>query len=292
MLNIPSIYFTSDILHRLEYSEDYFETNKYKIKMPGQLKLLLNEIRFLTEGVEIQNMSDKKFTVLYIGSGKGYHIPLLISLYEKYDIHWIFFDPNGHCDKLYEYKKLSTKKIDIYDEYFTDKNIEEFKHIDNLLFISDIRSTINCKKDLVDVSPSTKDLLHDYKIQNNVLKQLNPLFSLVKFRMPFPDDWDESYEFEKPIGSEYIQAFTKNTSNEFRIFINSTIVFETIKNIEELKKYEEKFSWYNREYRIQTENDLNIAYYIFKNYYNIELPSKNIKRKDIIKFLITIQRSY
>ncbi|QKE44555.1 putative poly(A) polymerase small subunit [Yalta virus] len=293
MLKAPSIYNIEDIAHSAKYNPEPIEGPRYRIKMSGQLKLLLVEIRFLTEDVEIQTMPDKKFTVLYLGSGKGYHIPLLISLYEKYNIDWVFFDPNGHCSKLYEYKKLSSANIDIRDEYFTDKSIEEFKKIDNLLLINDIRTTKSNNNELVDTSPSTNDLLADYILQNNILKQLKPLFSLLKFRMPFPDDeWKEGLEFDKPVGKEYIQAFQKPASSEFRIFINSNIVFETVNTVEELKKYEEKFSWYNREYRFQKQNDLNIAYYIFQNYYNVEIPGKKINRKDIVKFLTTIQKSY
>lgn len=292
MFKQPSIYTVDNILHRTEYNDEPLEGPRYRIKMPGQLKLLLTEIRFLTEDVEIHTMPNKKFTLLYLGSGKGFHIPFLISLYEKYNIEWVFFDPNGHCDKLYDYKKLSKTKIDIRDEYFTDKNIEEFKNIENLLFISDIRTTASNKDELVDLSPTTDNLISDYRLQNNVLKQIKPLFSLLKFRVPFPDDWQDGFEFEKPVGKEYIQAFQKPTSTEFRIFLNSSFVFEKINNIDELKKYEEKFSWYNREYRFKHNNDLNIAYYIFQNYYNIEAPIKKINRKDIIKFLTTIQKSY
>lgn len=292
MFKRPSIYTVDNILHRIEYNDKPLEGPRYRIKMPGQLKLLLTEIRFLTEDVEIHTMSDKKFTLLYLGSGKGFHIPFLITLYEKYNIEWVFFDPNGHCDKLYDYQKLTKTKIDIRDEYFTDKNIEEFKNIENLLFISDIRTTASNKNELVDLSPSTDNLISDYILQNNVLKQIKPMFSLLKFRVPFPDDWQNGFEFEKPIGKEYIQAFQKPTSTEFRIFLNSSFVFEKINTVDELKKYEEKFSWYNREYRFQHNNDLNIAYNIFQNYYNVEVPGKRIYRKDIIKFLTTIQKSY
>lgn len=292
MLKRPNIYDVEDIKQQTEYIEKQIKNPYYFIKMPGQLKLLLNEIRFLTEDIEIHNMKDKKFTLLYIGSGKGYHIPYLITLYEHYNIEWVFFDPNGHCEKLYEYQKLSKAKIIIRDEYFTDSNIEEFKNTENIILISDIRSTSSSKDQLVDVSPETKDLLFDYKLQNNILKELKPLFSLLKFRMPFPTDWKDGYEFEKPIGKEYIQAFQKTTSAECRIFLNSVVVFENINNIEKLKEYEEKLFWYNNYYRFQHNNDLNIAHYIFQNYYNAEVPKKIINRKDIIKFLTKIHTTY
>lgn len=292
MLKKPDIYNVDDILYSLKYSENELKEKNYGFKMKGQLKLLLSEIRFLTEEVEIQNLKEKHFTLLYIGSGKGYHIPLLINLYENYDIDWVFFDPSGHCEKLHETKRLSKKKITIRDEYFLDNDINEFKDIENLLFISDIRSTESSKEEIVTSEPTTKNLLFDYDLQNRIIKELKPMFSLLKFRMPFPNDWEAEYSFEKPIGKECLQAFTKPSSTEFRIFLNSIITFEKIENIDELKKYEERFSWYNRIYRIEKENDLNIAYYIFSNYYKTELVEKKIKRKDIVKFLKTIQKSY
>lgn len=291
-MNKPDIYTVDDIPYSSPYSDKEIKGYGYRIKMQGQLKLLINEIRFLTEDIEIHNMKDKEFTIVYIGSGKGFHIPFLIKLYEKYNINWVFFDPNGHCDKLYEFQKLSDKNITIRDELFLDNNIEEFRNVENLILISDIRSTQSTRDNLLDIDPKTQDLLNDYKIQNNFLKELKPMFSLLKFRLPFPDDWKDGYSFEKPIGKEYMQAFQKRASTEFRIFLNSVIVFTTIDSTEELIKYEEKFSWYNRHYRIPHQNDLDIAYYVFQNYYNIEVPSKQIKKKEILKFLNTIQYSY
>lgn len=292
MLKKPVIYNVDDILYSLTYSENKLKEKNYGFKMKGQLKLLLSEIRFLTEEVEIQNLKEKHFTFLYIGSGKGYHIPLLISLYEKYNIDWVFFDPIGHCEKLHEYKHLSKKKIIIRDELFSEQGINEFKDVENLLFVSDIRSTESNKTGNVSTEPTTENLLFDYGLQNKIIKELSPMFSLLKFRMPFPDDWREGDSFEKPIGKECLQAFTKPSSTEFRIFLNSVIAFEKIEKKDELNKYEEKFSWYNRIYRPEKENDLNIAHYIFSNYYNTELLEKNIKRRDIVKFLKTIQKSY
>merc|ERR1711916_204144 len=132
MLKKPDIYNFDDILYSMSYSENALTEKNYGLKMKGQLKLLLSEIRFLTEEVEIQNLKDKHFTFLYIGSGKGYHIPLLINLYDKYDIDWVFFDPSGHCEKLHECKRLSKKKITIRDDFFLEQDIKEFKDIENL----------------------------------------------------------------------------------------------------------------------------------------------------------------
>lgn len=290
--NQPAIYTVEDIEYSLKYQENNNRKDLYNIHMNGQVKLLLNEIRFLNEDVEMKNFINDKIRILYIGSGKGFHIPYLIQLYNKYDIIWEFYDPNGHCDNLNKIEKKNPQKIKIHNTYFTDKNIEYYKYNERkLIFISDIRSIDENKKE-----PSTINLLNDYQLQNNILIQLKPMFSLVKFRMPFPDDWKTEYNFLKPIGKEYIQAFTKPSSTEFRIFINSIITFEKISSPSVLKKYEEKLYWYNNVYRITNKNDLVIASYIINEYNKTEknnyLPMINYDSTNIINHINQITTTF
>lgn len=267
----PPYYYINDIKYLAKYKPNNQMDYYYKFKKQGQLKLFLNEIRFLTESIEIQNFAKDKFILLYIGSGKGYHILSLIKLYEKYNIKWILYDPNGHCKDLYNYRDNNPTKLIINDTYFLDDNIKEFVVPDQtkFIFISDIRSVDPNKSE-----PTTKNLLFDYNIQNNILSKLNPDFSLIKFRLPFPDQWDKTQVFYKPVGEEYIQAFTKNTSTEFRIFINSTITYQRISKPYILTNYEEKFSWYNNNCRFIKKTDLQIAIHILNLYNKIE--NKNV----------------
>lgn len=270
--NKPEYYFVDDIKYYLKYQPKLHNEHRYySFAKQGQLKLLLNEIRFLTEDVEIHNFINQKFIILYIGSGKGYHIPPLIKLYEKYNIKWILYDPNGHCNELYNYRDQNPTKIEINDTYFLDKDIENFIIPSDykFLFLSDIRSVEDNKKE-----PSTHNLLFDYNIQNNILSKLKPDFSLIKFRMPFPDQWDKSQIFYKPVGREYIQAFSPNSSTEFRIFLNSIPTFQKISKNNILKDYEEKFSWYNNNCRFIKKTDLKIAIHVLNVYDKIE--KKNI----------------
>lgn len=264
----PKYYFVSNINYYLKYIPSNKERHYFykDLQKQGQLKLLLNEIRFFSEDLEIHNFKEEDFILLYIGSGKGYHIPVLIDMYKKYKIKWILYDPSGHCDELIKLSKEIPSKLVIYNTLFTDKDIEDFIVPKNykFIFISDIRSV-----DDNATEPTTSNLLFDYKLQNNIITKLNPDFSLVKFRMPFPDQWNLQV-FYKPVGKEYIQAFTKNNSTEFRIFLNSLNTFQRISNIKSLIKYEELFSWYNNIYRFQKKNDLLIAIHILNLYNKVE----------------------
>lgn len=285
----PKYYEVKDLIMKKLYvpSKSYKHyTSNYGIEKPGQLKLLLNEIRFLTEDVEIQNYPKNTFSILYIGSGKGFHIPYLINMYKKYNINWYFYDPNGHCESLINIKSsknsedLKDNNINIFNDLFLEKDINLFKNIDRkLLFISDIRTS-----DSDSDEPKTKNLLNDYKLQNDILEKLNPLFSLIKFRYPFPDDWEDTYKLlkpESPSSKEYIQSFLKNDSNEIRLFLTSGISFVCIKK-EIFEEMEQKFAWYNTTQRnlnkklAYKDNDFIIASYIIDLYNIIENKNKDV----------------
>jgi len=276
----PKYYYFEDIDRTMYYSpkekENVFQ-KKYKFRKPGQLKLLINEIRFLTQDVKIQNYANDLFDILYIGSGKGFHIPYLIRMYSHYNINWYFFDPNGHCEELNNMAEKSKKdrkenKIFIYDTYFEESAFNLFRNNNrNLLFISDIRTADTDKE------PATINLLFDYELQRKTIEALTPMFSLLKFRMPFPDDWKEEYENKLifPTGKNYLQAFLPNDSAEFRIFINSTAGFKAV-NIETLREFESKFMWYNSVERRNITNDLEIAGYVIDTYNKIENKTKRV----------------
>lgn len=280
------LYFNFDDINK---SEKYVKFDKSyhlysDIKKNGQMKLLINEIRFLSCDVEIHNLENNKFILLYIGSGKGYHIPILIDMYKKYDIIWVFYDPVGHCRKLSDLH--NDKTIFVRNKYFLEEDIEEFKNKNRqILFISDIRTVDEDKSE-----PTTKNLYNDYVLQNNILEKLKPDFSLLKYRVPFIDDWDNTLEFLKPKGKEYIQSFTKNDSCEFRIFLSSIVIYEKLNEVA-LKTYEDKFYWYNTNYRIEKKNDLQIALYVL-NVYNTNENKILIQKYFITQYLKNIANTF
>lgn len=237
-----------DINERLEYNDKYKNKN-YKNIHYGQLKLLLNEFRFLN-GIDIVEYSKNKeeINLLYIGSGKGFHIPILINSLKaniNNNINWFFYDPNGHCKTLENWN--NGININIRNKLFTENDIIHFKNKNNIIFISDIRTSSGKE-------PTISNLLYDYQLQNYILEELKPDYSNLKCRYPFPDnEWFTSYgtdfKFKFPIGVEYIQSFTPLYSSELRLLLRKEFIYKDV-DTEVIQEYEEKMFWYNTEFRV------------------------------------------
>ncbi|CCU55673.1 poly(A) polymerase small subunit VP39 [Choristoneura biennis entomopoxvirus] len=287
MSYMPQYYYIHDINIEIDYDKNFNPNYAFNFRKQGQMKLLMNEIRFLSEDVEIsKNYKNKNINILYIGSGKGYHIPVLIDMYSTYNINWYLYDPTGHCDKLYNMEKKN-KNIKIHDTIFNKSDVEKYESMNNLLFISDIRTI-----DDDNIEPTTKNLIHDYDLQNYILKELRPI-SLIKQRDPFPDDWDDSYKLSIPDGKEYIQCFQKYDSAEYRIFISGITTFTDI-NADILNKrgLDRKLAWYNMKYRFKYDNDYKIAYRILNKYMKTEnkpiLKYNHINKNNISNIIKSI----
>lgn len=263
----------SDLSECMVYSDNNSK-NMFNFNRRGQLKLLLSEIRFLTCGVEIHHSPKEKYIFLYIGSGKGYHIPVLMDMYKKYDIEWHFFDPNGHCLELNNLAETNNK-IKIHDTLFLEENINYYKNRSGkLLFVSDIRTDNN---NIV----TSKNVIFDNKLQNMIIKELKPSFSLLKGRLPFPDEFFESFEI--PVGQTYLQPFNKPSSTEHRIFLGPNVVYKKVTK-SDLSEYEEKFFYYNSVIRPRFKNDLLITRYTYEAYFRAEGNNSN-EGVDVLKYI-------
>lgn len=263
-LSQPLYYWVNNIKGSAKYKPHNKRTKHlYSFKLQGQLKLLLNEIRFLTDSIKIHNRKvNERYIILYIGSAPGLHIPYLRKLYSKYNIEWHLYDKTPHCNEIVQtFKKPNM----VNSAYFLEKDIEFFlrkKRTHTILFISDIRTTTSSKSE-----PTTQNLIEDYKLQWNIVKKLRPEFSLLKFRLPFPDDWKDGIFFNFPYGEQYLQAFTDRSSNEFRIVVKeNNITGKLIFTKKILIEYEERFAFYNQEYRYKYSADLVLAAYILNLY--------------------------
>ncbi|AAC97833.1 ORF MSV041 putative poly(A) polymerase small subunit PAP-S homolog (vaccinia J3R), similar to GB:L22579 [Melanoplus sanguinipes entomopoxvirus] len=263
----PNVLIFDNINNQLKY-----KPNNVSNKHPGQLKLLMTELQFFNNcNIDALNSKDRPIYVLYIGSGRGYHLIKLLDLYKDYNIKWYFYDPSGHCISL----ERMSQYVSINNDYFTEKNINEFKNKKPLLFISDIRSTDGSE-------PRTKNLIDDYKIQNNIVLNLRPLYSLLKFRYPFPDDFPPEIENEVYVdGIKFLQPFCGPQSTEMRIFVSEQNIILKNFSKEESILFEEKMYYYNKNYRIINKNDILIAGFILKSTNKFD----NMKYIDIIKSL-------
>lgn len=140
-LQNPSSYYTTEKLVRI--CSDDFQELKYRPRKPdedrstvhfGQRKLYLSEMEFLTNITrEIDTKNDKKIVVIYAGAAPGIHISSLSLMFPF--VKFVLVDPA-------KFQVKKTSKIEIIQDFFTDKMAEDMKQeYKNCLryFISDIR---------------------------------------------------------------------------------------------------------------------------------------------------------
>lgn len=214
-------------------------------KYNGQLKLFITTLNFLLDNIK------KNDIVLYIGSGKGYNIPILIEAFMAYNIEWHLYDPAGHCSSLERNGDIYVNNI-----YFTIEEAKKFVRNNikenRLVFISDIRTTED-----TDGSVRSSDLLKNYELQNDILNFLDPRVSFLKWRCPFPDDWIRNFDI--PCGKEYLQPYVSKFSNELRLVCKSPYTFKTITKYDS-ECYEELLYYYNK--ILRRKNNIKIVTYI------------------------------
>lgn len=237
----------------------------------GQRKLLLSEIEFLTRIISKEKALGKneKYTLLYIGAAPGVHIPLLA---EKFpEVKFILYDPAN-----FEIKP--NDQIEIHQKLFTDEIVQQYQGQQNLLFVSDIRSAPEVAKD-----PTVKfDLDFEDEVVKNMTQQekwvvaLQPLRSLLKFRLPYNDPnnpRDENTVYPYLDGIIFFQAYPPEQSGETRLEVGLPL-----KKTDYLMViYEQQMFYFNTKYRIQSfkhyskffgwSYDTLREYYILYNYY-------------------------
>jgi hypothetical protein len=86
------------------------------------------------------------------------------------------------------------------------------------------------------------DIYKDQELNNSFLKILKPLYSFLKFRMPFIDDYiNINIPYPNKI---YLQAFSKSFSTETRLLVKDANKFKS-SNYNQAKKYEERLAYYS-----------------------------------------------
>jgi len=150
----------------------------------GHYKLFYSELLFCS--LYLKESVENKATVLYIGAAPGFQISLLSKLFPN--TIWILYDAANFPDKLYY-----QSNIKIYNKLFLDEDLLEWKkkNIKNLYIISDIRSrgyNVNQKSKKEDelFQQAIKD---DMYLQMKWVKELKPIKSSLKFRLPYGYDW-------------------------------------------------------------------------------------------------------
>lgn len=190
----------------------------------GQRKLLISEMYFLN------HYYDKKYTVIYVGSAPGNHIPLLAKFYPNFT--FVLYDKRNFSFE-------ATPRLIQRNYYFSEEEAEKVKkEFKNILFLSDIRSLEFGKYSTNETTRDISDyiILEDLEKQGEWVRILNPIASLIKFRLPyFTEGTTKFYD-----GINYLQPWAP-ISTESRLWITDNTKFKEYNN----KEIDGKMYYYN-----------------------------------------------
>lgn len=197
----------------------------------GQRKLLLSEIEFFTLFWNPEEIP--KPLCVYAGAAPSDHTPLLSEMFPEVTFH--LYDPAPFGIK-------ETRKIKIFNEFFTDEVAAKYAGRNDVLFICDIRTadmqanndavTRKIRKMKKEGKPVSDKLIYklykeaDVKTEQEIKRDMdaqmrwtqiiNPEHALLKFRLPYClDGEDELVEYLD--GFVFWQAWAPKKSTETRL---------------------------------------------------------------------------
>lgn len=204
----------------------------------GQLKLFTSELLFLTHYYDQSEVKD----LVYVGAASGEHLRMLSKMFPS--LHFHLFDSGKFSQDLY-----SISNITINQRYFDENDIEEWK-TKKCLFVSDIRTLTydSSKTDVEDMKTNEKTVWGDMNLQRKWVEEIKPLYSLLKFRLPYAEDFelDKGHTREYLDGIVYTQAFCKSSSSEARLCVFGKQITGRDWNI---LSYEQRLFQHNSEIR-------------------------------------------
>lgn len=192
----------------------------------GQLKLFLSEMQAIVYHIDISKINN----ILYIGAAHGFHINLLSKLFPLMKFH--LYDYSKNWDK----RLFLNKNIKIYNKYFGENELNEWKNFkENIFLISDIRS-LNVEYN------DNRYLLEqkDMDLQKRWVEELKPCISLLKFKLPYISDVKTNTKNYLD-GELYRQIYQKQSSTETRLLVKAITYRDW-----DLKIYEEMNAYHNQ----------------------------------------------
>jgi hypothetical protein len=214
------------------------DKDKYDRKW-GQLKLFITLLQFIVRYV---SKSDKTPVIIYVGAAPGFNIVPISKMFPSIEFH--LYDraillgkkPDGNdpvqiipwCSKLVE-----CTNITIHNKYFDSSDIsywKEKKENFDIYFVSDIRSLshrmgADKPKNMTPMQMQKyvqeqeiiedKTIRDDLRLQASWVKDLLPIYSQLKFRLPFYSNEPVAY-FD---GEIYSQPWIGMGSSETRLVV-------------------------------------------------------------------------
>jgi hypothetical protein len=262
------------------YWDDEFKNVNTKKEHPGQIKLLLVEMMFLAKYYDM-----KPDLVVYVGAGPGTHLIKLMELFPGLKFH--FWD----CRFDERLKKRVSDQYKLFERYFEQGDCAQYI-VKKILFMSDIRS-LNMSD--VGNAEQNKILIENQQMQWDWIREIKPMVSMLKFRLPFEN---KSIEYKYCDGEIFIQPYTSPWSAESRLIVTNPDKIRLYNNYD----YENKFVFLNYiikiclMFRYKEDNKLVgfnelYMYWILELYYSCVLRNKNISAKIITNFVKEINKS-
>lgn len=204
-----------------------------KVPHWGQRKLILPEMKFFTDYWDPKQVPHP--LCVYAGAASGTHITLLAELFPAFEFH--LYDPSP-------FSILETDQIKIFTGqehgFFTLEVAKKYKKCNNVFFISDIRTADwkrnreteyaklgvelgekveeHIKLDVHDRADqkTEQDVWEDMKLQESWVLEMQPIESLLKFRLPWPKKNQDIF-VSYLNGIVYWQPWAPHTSTETRL---------------------------------------------------------------------------
>ena len=193
----------------------------------GQRKLLLSEIEFLTE------YGDRSSTVVYAGAAPGPRNEYLADLFPKHK--FIFIDPNPFHEKLRQAAD-GNNRIELISELFTDELALNYRG-KNVLFISNIRTADNTFMSKEEVE---KTLVEDNRRQMSWHLQMEPVVSMLKFRLPWGAGITKYLSGYSENGKLYLPVWGGQTTTETSLVVSGNETYDYDNTI-----YEQQMFYFN-----------------------------------------------
>lgn len=265
-----------------------------KSNHPGQLKLLLSEMMFILYFWDSKKYPNPIF--LYAGAMEGNHIKFLSEMFPS--IQFVLYDKPTKT-RTFKVEEVEDR-IEIRKKWFDDEDIEEFSSEEyrerGVYLISDIRSisyageyerlkdmTNDSERSKLALKLSEEGIVKDMKLQQEWVKKLNPVESLLKLRFTFPgsikEDIPENNQYPYLAGHVFFQPFVGSSSSELKLVPvrNKNGEFEekiwNIKEIEEWVFYHNSITRVSKFYLnvFDGTSSLNFNYFKFNDYDNTNM---------------------
>ena len=208
---------------------------QYSTKRPpkcehlGQLKLLVSEIEFLTP------YFGQSLRVIYAGAAPGLHVPILAELFST--MHFVLVDPAQSMIADREYCN-----IEVIRDFMTDELASAYA-TGPVLFISDVRVGAPDASE-TDEAQQIR-IQRDMDAQRRWVEIMNPLSSILKFRLPWSVGGNTTRYLD---GKIHFPVYGKELTHEARLIVSMNAPLKDYDNA----RYEQKMAYFNRRMRPAT----------------------------------------